>query len=244
MIRRSLVALGLIATAACGGSSGGPDALQVHAASSLTEAFSELAETFDGTPVTLTFGSSASLARQIADGAQADVFASADTETMGTATRQGSIEPSTSVVFARNRAAILVERGNPLDVRGLADLARDDLAVVRCAPAVPCGRLADAVLQSAGVEATPRSLEDNVKGVVAKVALGEADAGLVYESDVVAAERAGQGQGVAVDATLESEYVIAVATSARRPDDAEAWITHVRSAEGRRVLTTLGFRAP
>jgi molybdate transport system substrate-binding protein len=241
-----------LATAACSGGSangaGSDQTVRVYAASSLTEAFTALARSFEdahpGVRVALTFGASSSLVTQVEEGAPADVLATADGDTMEEAVAAGAAEGPTAV--ARNRLTILVEPGNPRRVRALADLADPDLTLVLCAVEVPCGRLAAAALEGAGVDATPRSLEENVKGVVAKVILGEADAGLVYETDARAV--AGRADAVAFagadDPSLQATATAAVvASSARRPL-ARSWIRFVTSATGRKTLTSLGFRAP
>jgi molybdate transport system substrate-binding protein len=145
-------------------------------------------------------------------------------------------------VIARNRLAILVEKGNPKAVDGLPDLSKPDIVTVLCAPEVPCGRFGAAALAAAGVTAKPASLEENVKAVVSKVVLGEADAGIVYATDVQAAGT--QADGIAIDGAPEAVYPIAVTTAATNRDAAEAWIALVRSKEGRAVLAARGFLEP
>jgi molybdate transport system substrate-binding protein len=260
-----LLGLGLV-LAACGGNDGPKSAdpssssatgsrtatvtgtLTVLAASSLTDAFGALGRAFeDGHPgldVRFDFGASSALVRQLGEGASADVLASADEVIMGQAVDDGHV--AGPVVFARNRLALLVERGNPKGIRGLADVARPGVVLVLCAPEVPCGRYAAAALTKAGDRATPASLEENVKGVVAKVTLGEADAGIVYATDVKAA--GGAVEGVAIDGAddpdLTARYPIAVVRAAPNPAAATAWVEFVRSAEGQRVLASFGFLAP
>lgn len=218
------------------------------AAASLTDAFEELGRTFEdrhpGVTVTFSFGGSSALARQLRDGAPADVFVAADEVTMGGAVDAGdAVDPE---LIARNRLALLVERGNPKGIVALSDLARGDVVLVLCAPEVPCGRLGAAALRAAGVRATPASLEANVKAVVAKVALGEADAGVVYASDLPTA--GGTTEGVAIDGAddpgLEARYLAAVTSTAVAPDVARAWIDHLLSPEGQAVLARHGFLAP
>lgn len=245
-------AVGLLA-AACGdrgdagaASSSSGSTVRVFAASSLQGAFTELADRFerasDGIEVDVTFGGSSALAAQIVQGAPADVFASADEATMAKVVASDATKP---VVFARNRLVVIVEPGNPKDIDALADLARPDVAVVLCAPAVPCGRLANRLLATAAVDVRARSLEENVTAVRSKVALGEADAGVVYATDV-----AGGTDPVAVvdglvpdEASLEAVYPIVVLDGAPEPA-AHDWVRYVRSDDGRAVLERLGFRSP
>lgn len=245
------IALALAALGACGGSgasSSGTTTVRVLAASSLTEAFTELERAYeadhDGVDVVLTFGGSSALATQVAEGVPADVLATADAETMDRVVAAG--DAATPVVVARNRPALVVEAGNPLGLRALGDLARPDVVTVLCAPEVPCGRIAARAFEQAGVTVAPRSLEENVKGVVAKVALGEADAGIAYVTDVRAA--AGKVDGVSfpgADApTLTSAYPMAVLSEAAEKAAAKEWIAYVRSAPGQRVLADHGFLAP
>ena len=161
-----------------GGSSAAPGELKVFAAASLTAAFTELGERFTavsgGTEVTFNFAGSQALATQIQQGAPADVLASADTTNMDKVRDLvGTQQP-----FASNLLAIVVEKGNPKGVRTLDDLASSDLKVVLAAQEVPAGKYAKQLLDQARVRVQPVSQEDNVKAVVTKVSLGEADAGI------------------------------------------------------------------
>lgn len=242
------VAFAAASSASCQAGAGTSASINVFAAASLTEAFTELGRDFEddnpGTDVAFNFFSSGVLAQQIVDGAPADVFASADHETMQRVLAAGKAKSPR--VIARNRLAIVVEPGNPKRVRTLADLARDDVVFVMCADAAPCGRLGAAALAGAGVDAAPSSLEDNVKAVVNRVALGEADAGLVYQTDVKAAGRGVDGVAIenVEDRAVESSYPMAVITGSTKRDAAEAWTAFVLSARGQRVLKSFGFRAP
>ena len=222
--------------------------LRVFAASSLTEAFSALGEQFErdhaGLEVQFQFAASSALARQIADGASADVFASADNDDMDALS---SIDAVTSPrVIARNALAIIVEPGNPKGITGLADLATPGNVVVLCAPEVPCGRYATQALRQAGVDLEPASLEENVKAVVSKVTLGEADAGIVYGTDVQAAGDKAAGVAIAEsdDPTLQPAYPMAVTTDATNASAADEWMAFVLSDAGQSVLTEYGFLAP
>jgi molybdate transport system substrate-binding protein len=249
----------MVCPAACGGDNASPTTvpkgrddlsgdLRVFAASSLTDAFTELGATFmadhPDLKVTFSFAGSSALAQQINAGAPADVFVSADEANMAKVTGAGNTR--SPKVIARNRLAILVEKGNPNGIASLADLATRDVVLVVCAPEVPCGKLAALALRKAGVDARPASLEENVKAVVSKVTLGEADAGIVFVTDVRAAGdmAAGVDIDIARDAELEAVYPIAVAKQATNALAADAWIDFVLSDEGQRALNRHGFLAP
>lgn len=244
------IASTLVLTSGCSrdGGTGPRRTLTVFAASSLTEAFTALGRTFErrhpGVKVTFRFGASSAISQQLVDGAPADVVATADEETMAKVVAAG--RAADPVIVARNRLALIVERGNPMGIRSLADATRPGVVLVLCAPEVPCGRLAAAALTAAGVTARPASLEENVKGVVAKVTLGEADAGIVYATDVRAAGDAAEGVDLPAsgDPTLTAAYPMAVMTDAPDRATARAWLAFVRSAEGQRVLASFGFLGP
>jgi molybdate transport system substrate-binding protein len=241
--------LSLVLAPACSdGGDEGDETLRVFAASSLTDAFTDLGPQFEaehpGVRVVFNFAASSALGAQLEQGAPADVLVTADAETMQRAVDADRV--SRSQVIAHNRLAIVVERGNPQAVTGLRDLARPELIVVLCAPAVPCGRLADAALQNAELTLTPASREESVKAVVAKVTLGEADVGIVYATDVQAA--AGRVDSVAVegadDPALKAVYPMAVVTESERASLARDWVRFVASAPGRRSLARFGFLDP
>jgi molybdate transport system substrate-binding protein len=245
--RWTVLAMALAAAslaAACGRSGAGASAtVRVFAASSLTGALEDVADAFEasasgaGVDVTFQFGASSTLAQQLRSGATADVFASADAETM--ARGAPGAKP---VVIARNRLALVVERGNPKGIDSLDDLDASGIVFVLCAPAVPCGRLGAALLAKAGTTAKPASYEENVKAVVSKVALGEADAGVVYETDVAAARRARAADGVALaiadDPALEAVYPMAVLSPS---PSARAFGAFVTSDAGQRIFRAHGF---
>jgi molybdate transport system substrate-binding protein len=238
-----LLAVALLAAACDGGSGGGRPELRVFAAASLTAAFGELGERFtaaNGTKVTFNFAGSQALATQIRQGAPADVFASADVANMD------KVEDlvGTPQVFAGNLLQIVVEKGNPKGVEGLDDLARGGLKVVLAAEEVPAGRYARQVLDRAGVSVAPVSLEDNVKAVVSKVGLGEADAGIVYATDVTAGGGKVEGVDIPKGQNVVAAYPIAGVRASTHRSEAQAFIDLVRSAEGRQVLEGYGFRPP
>lgn len=219
----------------------------VFAAASLTEAFTELGDAYGATDpeteITLSFAGSSDLAAQILEGAPADVFASADVANMDRVADAGDLAGAPSV-FATNVAEILVEAGNPRAIAGVADLADDDLVVVQCARQVPCGSYAEQVLADAGVSVTPKSLEANVSGVVSKVTLGEADAGIVYRTDVLAAGARAEGVSIPDEFNVNAEYPIAVTAGASNLDGAARFVEFVLSDAGQDILATYGFGTP
>ncbi|GAB3207224.1 molybdate ABC transporter substrate-binding protein [Marinactinospora thermotolerans] len=221
--------------------------LTVFAAASLTGSFEELAERFEdghaGTRVEFNFAGSSDLAAQIAAGAPADVFASANTSTMRRAVETGAIagEPE---VFARNVMEIAVPAGNPARIEDLDDLARADVKVALCAEEVPCGTAARTALEEAGVQVDPVTLEQDVKAALTKVRLNEVDAALVYRTDVREAGDAVEGISFPEARSAVNDYPIAVVAESAQADLAEAWVGLVTSDEGRAVLLDAGFQAP
>ena len=243
-----------LALTGCGGddpSDAGDDdltgTLTVLAAASLTESFEELADEFEsrypGTEVELAFDSSATLAEQVNQGAPGDVLATADERTMALVTRAGGAagEPR---LFASNRLVLVVPAGNPAGIHELAGLDNDDVDFVVCVASAPCGALAAAVLEEQRVAAEPASEEVDVKAVLAKVTLDEADAGLVYASDAVAA--GGRVESIQIPASDDTttSYPITVTAQAAEPELARAWVDLVLSDQGRQVLEAAGFGAP
>lgn len=176
----------LAASVTLSGCGGSDDRVVVFAASSLTDVFDRLEGEYEaanpGVDVVVTTAGSSSLVAQFVDGAPVDVLATADEPTMARARAAASIEAD-PIDFARNELVIAVELGNPLDIGGLGDLV-DGPVVVLAAPEVPAGDYARTAIACAGVEIEPSSLEQSVRAVAAKVLLGEADAGLVYRTDI------------------------------------------------------------
>lgn len=244
-----MAVVSLLLVTACGSGPGAAPAggvrgtITVLAAASLQEPFTELGRRFEdqhaGTSVRFSFDASSTLARQVEAGAPADVLATADEMAMASVAQAGLVSPP--AVFAHNRLAILVARGNPRGVRSLADLGRTDLVVVLCAAEVPCGRLAGRALDKAGVDARPRSLEPNVKSVVTKVVLGEADAGVVYTTDARGAGDGAEEVGIPADQNVATGYPVAAVRSAPNPVAAARFVDLVRSDAGRDVLAAAGF---
>lgn len=219
----------------------------VFAAASLTEAFTEVGDAFvEGNPdaeVTFNFAASSELVAQILEGAPADVYASADLSNM-TKLTDGGANAGDPVVFAHNLSEIIVAAGNPLGIAGVEDLADSKLILVVCAPEVPCGTYAAKIFDNAGVEVTPDSFEENVKAVVAKVTLGEADAGIAYATDVNAAGDDAIGVEIPGDLNVVAEYPMVTTTEATNPDGAQAFIDFAVSDDGQAILAKYGFTSP
>ncbi|WP_246212781.1 molybdate ABC transporter substrate-binding protein [Streptomyces abyssomicinicus] len=219
----------------------------VFAAASLKESFTALGEEFEerhpGTEVEFSFGGSDTLAAGITGGAPADVFASADGTTMARVTRAGGASGRPKV-FARNRLQIVTLPGNPHRIRSLGDLDRPELKVVLCDASVPCGAAARKALDTARLRLSPASYEQDVKSALTKVRLKEADAALVYATDVRAAGDAVAGVEFPEADTALNSYPITVLADAPQPERAAEFVAFVRSAEGRRVLREAGFLEP
>ena len=219
----------------------------VFAAASLKESFTTLGETFEkqhpGTEVTFNYAGSDTLAASITSGAPADVFASASPKTMATVTDAGAAA-GTPVTFVRNQLEIATLPGNPDRVSSLKDLTGSGLKVVLCDKTVPCGAAARKALDASGLELTPVSYEQDVKAALTKVELKEADAAVVYKTDVKAAGDKVTGVDFPESAEAVNDYPITLLKNAPNTDAAKAFIELVKSAEGQRVLTGAGFRTP
>jgi len=232
-----------------GGTARADDAtrISVFAAASLTEAFeaigTEFARLHPGIQVEFNFAGSPTLVQQIQQGAPADVFASADEANMDKLLGGGEVTAAPRI-FARNQLAIIVGKGNPKHVTGLGDLARPGLIVVLCGPTVPAGRYAREAFKKAGLTPPEGSQELDVKAVVTKVTLGEADAGIVYATDVRAAGDKAAGVAIPPEANVEARYPIAVVKEANAPKEAGMFVELVLAPEGRQILERFGFRGP
>lgn len=243
-----VLAAGTVASCGSTGSvSNAESEITVFAAASLSAAFAELGDEFAAVApdvdVTFSFAGSSDLATQLIEEAPADVFASADVANMARARAAGAVSDE-ALVFATNVAELIVEAGNPQGITGVSDLADDGLVVVQCAAQVPCGAYAGQVLANAGVSVTPRSLEGSVSGVVTKVTLGEADVGIVYRTDVLAAGDRTDGVDIPDEVNVVAEYPIAATAASANPDGAERFIAFVLSDAGQEVLASHGFGAP
>lgn len=252
----ALLAAAALALAACSGTPAAPAAsssapaasedtltgpLDVYAAASLSDAFDAVAAAFTAehpdVQITPVYDGSSTLVTQILEGAPADVFASADEANMAKAA-DVALSPE---LFATNTLVIAVPAGNPGGVETLADLAT--ATTVLCAPEVPCGAASQKLLTAAGVTVTPASLEQNVTAVLTKVAAGEADAGLVYATDVIGVDEV---DSIVPDGASEvvNKYPIAALTDAANPKAAAAFVAFVLSDAGQAILAEFGFGAP
>ncbi len=251
-MRSRILVLGAVAAflAACGSSGGTAAAtplrgtVSVFAAASLSGSFTAIGNSFQaahlGVTVKFNYAGTPTLVTQIEQGAPADVFASADTTNMDRLKGDG-FTTGTSRVFAHNELEIVVAPGNPKGITGLADLAKPGVIYITEAPTVPAGKYALQALKMAGVTVTPKSLETDVKSVISKIELGEADAGIVYTTDVTAA--GGKVQGVAIPAAenVIATYPIVAVKASANLTAANAFIAYVLSAAGQSKLQAFGF---
>lgn len=249
----------LAAVAACGDDDGEAETTEspaasdvdgeivVFAAASLTEAFDKVGQAFEAAnpdaSVTFNYAGSSTLAEQINQGAPADVFASADERNMDLVVDEGGAAGD-PVEFVTNSLMVAVEPGNPLDIAGAADLADPSLTVVLCDPAVPCGGFAIELFDKAGVDVEAKSLEEDVKAVLTKVSLGEADAGIVYETDVLGADGDVDGIDIPAADNVVAHYPIAPLAEAPNEVAADAFVAFVTGDDGQAILQEYGFGAP
>ncbi|MFF4526862.1 molybdate ABC transporter substrate-binding protein [Streptomyces bluensis] len=219
----------------------------VFAAASLKESFTTLGKEFEkdhpGTKVTFNFGGSDSLAAGITGGAPADVFAAASPKTMKIVTDAGDAS-GTPATFVRNQLEIATLPGNPDRISSLRDLTRSGLKVVLCDQEVPCGAAVRKALDASGLKLTPVSYEQDVKSALTKVELKEADAAVVYKTDVRAAGDKVEGVEFPESADAINDYPIALLKDAPNAAPAKAFIELVSSAAGQKVLTEAGFLKP
>ena len=224
--------------------------LNVFAAASLTESFGEIATTFEashpGVDVTLNFAGSNTLRAQIDQGAQADVFASANAKEMDALVTSGLVADGAPQTFLTNRLVVITPMENPAGVSTFDDLTRPGLKLVLAAEDVPVGRYARQMLDNAGADfkaqvlANVVSNEADVKQVLAKVQLGEADAGIVYASDAVAAPELSVIE-IPSEWNVLAKYPIAVLKDAPQPKLADEFVAFVLSPDGQSILQKWGF---
>ncbi|BBY82064.1 molybdate-binding protein [Mycolicibacterium pulveris] len=231
----------------CGSGTSASQTIVVYAAASLRGPFTDIGEQFEdanpGASVEFSFAGSSDLVTQLTQGARADVFASADVTNMDKAADAGLLQ-GPPVNFASNTLTIAVAPGNPKGVTALRDLTRPDIAVVVCAPQVPCGAATRRVERAAAVDLSPASEESSVTDVLNKVTSGQADAGLVYITDAIDA-----GDKVTAVPFPEAEglvntYPIAVLEQSQNPDLATKFVAAVTGEPGQRVLAAAGFTTP
>ena len=254
-----LIQLAVLTLAACGPSVPAPSTpqtrtLTVFAAASLTEAFTEIGENFEasipGSRVTFNFAGSQALRTQIEEGAPADVFASANQTEMDTLVAGSFVAKAAPRVFLHNKLVVILPRENTAALDGLEDLSNADIKLVLAAEEVPVGKYARQALEAMNtsfgadfkdqVLANVVSNEDNVRQVVAKVQLGEADAGIVYASDAVAVPDLKIIE-ISVEFNVIAKYPIAPITQSADPELASAFVNYVLSPKGQAVLEKWGF---
>src|SRR5260221_1281491 len=239
MSNRLVLIVVAVVLAACGSTSSSATPLSgsvsVFAAASLTAAFNALGTDFQGANAGVTmkfnFAGTPTLVTQIEQGAPADVFASADTANMDKL-KGDSFTAGTPQVFTRNKLEIVVAPGNPKGITGLADLAKPGVIYITEAPTVPAGKYALQALKMAGVTVTPKSLEIDVKSVVSKIELGEADAGILYTTDVTAAGNKVSGVSIPDADNVIATYPIVAVEATTNAAAADAFIASVLSAAG------------
>lgn len=243
----ALLLLGAAVTAGC---SPGVDAatatLTVSAASSLTDAFGDLATRFEeqhpGVDVVLNLAGSSALAEQVNAGAPVDVLATASATTMAAVVDAGNAARPTA--FATNRLTIAVPPGNPREIGALADLAAPGIRTAICAPEVPCGAATAELLARARLTIDVATLDPDVRSVLGRVTADEVDAGIVYVTDVRAADGAAGEVAVPEDVNVSTDYLVAEVADAEEPALARAFVDLVTGPTGQRVLADLGFGAP
>jgi molybdate transport system substrate-binding protein len=244
----------LLALTAC--APGPLTTLTVFAAASLQKPFTEIGQAFEQTQpnvsVSFNFAGSQQLAQQLTEGAPADVFASANQKQLQVVAEAGRLIPEAAQVFALNQLVVIVPAENPAQISTVNDLARPNLKIVLAAKEVPVGQYALDFLSRATFTPTYEadvlqnvvSYEESVRGVLSKVALGEADAGVVYTSDVSGAEAEVLQLEIPAALNVVAEYPLAPLADSERPELAAQFVAFVRSTEGQTILQKYGFRAP
>jgi molybdate transport system substrate-binding protein len=246
-IRLAIALTVLVALGGCTNSPGAgddPTTITVLAASSLTDVAKDITSAYqrEHPDVRLRFSLAGSqeLASQIRQGVPADVIVTADEPTMN---GLGNLVHD-PVVVAANRLTIVVEKGNPKRVDDLADLARPDVVTVLADATVPVGRYSRQVLDAAGVKVKAQSEEPDVRAVLTRVRLGEADAGIVYGTDIAAAADEVEAVSIPADVNLLAHYPAAVVADSQHPDDSKALVDWLTSTAGQRVMSRAGFLRP
>ena len=262
VVRLGFTAVLVVALAGCGApstesssstgsapSTSGPSGakLTVFAAASLKQSFTQIGEQFEtdnpGSTVDFSFAGSSDLVTQLTQGAPADVFASADTKNMDKAKDAGLLAAA-PVDFATNTLTIAVAPGNPKGIASFADLAKAGLTVVVCAPQVPCGSATQKVEKASGVQIKPVSEESSVTDVLNKVSTGQADAGVVYVTDVAGASDKVTGVDFPEAKGAVNTYPIATLKSSTNADLAARFVAYVTGEAGQKVLEQAGFGKP
>ncbi|MFI5506999.1 molybdate ABC transporter substrate-binding protein [Mycobacterium sp. NPDC051804] len=243
----STAALALVLSACGSGDKAGDQTIMVFAAASLKSTFTEIGEQFEtdnaGATVEFSFAGSSDLVTQLTQGAQADVFASADTKNMDKAAQAGLVDGD-PVNFASNTLTIVVVPGNPKQVKSFQDLTKPGLAVVVCASQVPCGSATQKVEEATDVDIMPVSEESSVSDVLNKVTTGQADAGLVYVTDAIGAGDKVTAVPFPESADALNTYPIAALKSSEHQELTRKFIEAVTGEAGQKTLSTAGFAKP
>ncbi|MEU2078031.1 molybdate ABC transporter substrate-binding protein [Streptomyces sp. NPDC013489] len=225
--------------------SGAPAAnLTVLAAASLTDVFKTAGAAYEkshpGTKLTFSFAGSQELVAQVSQGSPADVLVTADTKSMD----KVKADTGTPAIIAKNRLVIATGEGNPFKVDALKDLADTKLKVVLAAPEVPAGKYSKQILDAQKVTVKPVSQEPNVRAVLSKVELGEADAGLVYKTDAASAADKVDAVEIPDDQNAIAKYPAATIKDSKNAEAAAAFVAWLSSPEGQKILQDAGFQKP
>ncbi|MFC7921373.1 molybdate ABC transporter substrate-binding protein [Streptomyces cinereoruber] len=250
-----LTAALLVPLAACGSddtkkdtggspASGSAANLTVLAAASLTDVFKEAGAAYEkshpGTKLTFSFAGSQELVAQVSQGSPADVLVTADTKSMD----KVRADTGTPAIIAKNRLVIATGEGNPHKVDDLKDLAGTKLKVVLAAPEVPAGKYSKQILDKQKIAVKPVSQEPNVRAVLSKVELGEADAGLVYRTDAESAKDKVDAVEIPDDQNAVAQYPAATLKESKNAEAATAFVAWLSSPEGQKILQDAGFQKP
>lgn len=245
-----LLVVGCAITSCSSSQSGGSSELNIHVAASLRGVFTALGEEFEAQfpDVTLkfNFAGSSTLLTQIEQGAPADVVVMADAANVDKLVASGDVRKSDVRDLAYNELAILVERGNPLMIDSLNDLPREDVRVVLCDEAQPCGRYAEQMFATARIVVEPASREANAAAVVSRIANGEADAGIAYLTDGLAPDDNVEAVRIPASVNVTARYPIAPVAdpSSRNAAAVAAFLEMARGSVGDRLLADAGFTLP
>ncbi|MEU4076389.1 molybdate ABC transporter substrate-binding protein [Streptomyces venezuelae] len=228
-----------------GSASAAPKAnLTVLAAASLTDVFKTAGAAYEkshpGTKITFSFAGSQELVAQISQGSPADVLVTADTKSMD----KVKADTGTPAIIAKNRLVIATGEGNPFKVDDLKDLADTKVKVVLAAPEVPAGKYSKQILDKQGITVKPVSQEPNVRAVLSKVELGEADAGLVYRTDAESAKDKVDAVEIPDDQNAIAKYPAATIKDSKNAEAAAAFVAWLSSPEGQKILQDAGFQKP
>ena len=238
--------IGLLSTLSACGRSDTKTNIDLYAAASLSTAMTSMAVAFENEQpnirIVLNFAGSATLVEQIKQGAPADVVVFADDKQMVDLVENGNVAKDSVTTIATNTLTLIVEKGNPLNITSLSDLASPQIRTVLCDVVQPCGKYAAQVLERANVVVQPRSKETNVSGVTQKVASGEADAGIVYVTDALANTSKLDALPIDKDINVSNNYPIATLTelSIAELRAAQTFIDFVLG-DGQKILNDYGF---